>query len=189
MTGEVAFSAAVASTVAIRWWRRRQRRRRWADQLALLEEGAPHGDALLSPALSRLADHAGLVRLQLATPLRRFDEPLVSDTPWGRRRRCLEYDLALINARRALWEWLASFRSLAAADLEVLTALGLSLRPFRGLLFRPGIFERSDDPFEQGLYPAAPDPNEASAELFRAMRELDRFERALRGHRSDPYRD
>lgn len=189
MTGEVALSAAMAGTVAYRWWRRRQRRRSWEDELAILEGAAPISAAHLSPALARLAESTRMVRLELATPLRRYDEPLVSDTPWGRRRRCLEYDLALINARRALWEWLASFRSLAAADLEVLTALGLSLRPFRGLLFRTGIFERTGDPFEQTLYPAAPEPGQASLELFRAMRELDKFERALLGHRSDPYRD
>lgn len=187
MTSELALSAAAAG-VAVRWWRRRQRRLSWERELSALEGEAAAIPEHLSPALARLATHTRTVRLQLETPLRRFDEPLVSDTPWGRRRRCNEYDLALCDARLALWEWLSSFRALSPADLEVLSALGLSLRPFRGLLFRTGIFDRTVDPWEQGLYPAAPDPERVFAELCRTMRELHRFERALLGQRADPYR-
>ncbi|MCB9570253.1 MAG: hypothetical protein H6710_24085 [Myxococcales bacterium] len=188
MTGEIALSAALASGVAARWWRRRQRRRRWQRHISALDGDAPAVPDHLSPSLARLALQARVVRRELETPLHRYEEPLVSDTPWGRRRRCADYDLAMTNARLALWEWLRSFRGLSPAELELLGSLGLSLRPFRGLLFRTGIFDRTIDPWEQGLYPAAPDPDETFRELARAMRELHRFERALLGARADPYR-
>ncbi len=188
-TSELALSAALASGVAIRWWRRRQRRRSWEREIqALDDESCTTPPEHLSPALVSLARHTRTVRLQLETPLRRYSEPLLSDTPWSRRRRCSETDLALCEARLALWEWLRSFRALAQSDLEVLRALGLSLRPFRGVLFRTGIFDRTTDPWEQNLFPAAPNGERIFGELCRAMHELYRFERALHGQRVDPYR-
>lgn len=188
VTSELAMSAAFAGSVAVRWWRRRQRRRSWEREMTALDGDASAIPDHLSPALARLARHTRTVRLQLETPLRRYSEPLVSDTPWSRRRRCSEYDLALTDARLALWEWLSSFRALAEPDLAALSDLGLSLRPFRGVLFRTGIFDRTIDPWEQSLYPAAPDADRVFAELCRAMQELHRFERALLGQRVDPYR-
>ncbi|HGG57245.1 MAG TPA: hypothetical protein ENK31_05570 [Nannocystis exedens] len=70
---------------------------------------------------------------------------------------------------------LRSFRALAQADLEVLGAPGLSLRLFRGILFRTGIFDRTTDPWEQDMFQAAPNGERVFAELRRAMHEIHRF--------------
>jgi len=188
MTSELALSAALASGVAVRWWRRRQRRLSWERELTALDAEDSIIPEHLSPALADLARQTHMVRLRLETPLRRYSEPLVSDTPWSRRRRCAEFDSAITEARLALWEWLSSFRALTPGDLTLLDDLGLSLRPFRGMLFRTGIFDRTIDPWEQGLYPTAPDAEHVFTELCRAMHELHRFERLLLGQRVDPYR-
>lgn len=188
MSAELVASGAVASALALRWWQRRRESRSRERQLEAFADDPPIALDHLSPGLARLAEHTRLCRLQLETPLRRYREPLLRESPWGRRQRLRDYDLALINARLALWEWLVSFRSLGAADLEALGALGLSLRPFRGLLFRTGLFDRCDDPWEQGLFQVAPDFAAVFHELHRVMHELRRFERALLGQRLGPYR-
>ncbi|MBK8262402.1 MAG: hypothetical protein IPK80_13835 [Nannocystis sp.] len=188
MSAELVASGAFASALALRWWQRRRDEASRERELAALTDDPPAALDHLSPALARLAQQTRICRLMLEGPLRGYQEPLLSESPWARRRRCDELDLALLNARRALWEWLASFRSLSRGDLEVLGALGLSLRPFRGLLFKTGIFDRCDDPWEERLYPKAPDFRRIFAELHRAMIELRRFERALLGQRADPYR-
>jgi hypothetical protein len=82
-------------------------------------------------------------------------------------RRCDQYDLALSDARRALWDWLLLFRSLGERDRYVLGGLGVSLTPFYRALFKPGVFDRSADPWEDTLYPEAPDLDLVFAELRR----------------------
>jgi hypothetical protein len=102
--------------------------------------------------------------------------PLLRETPWGRRARCDEYDLALGDARRALWEWLLLFRRLGERDCHVLTMLGVSVAPFYSALLRPGVFDRSADLWEQTLYPEAPDIERVFAALRRTMHDLRCFE-------------
>ena len=157
--------------------------------LKALSDDVPVGSAAhLSPSLAHLAAQARMVRLMLATPLRRGEAPLLRETPWGRRARCDEYDLALGDARRALWEWLLLFRRLGERDCHVLAGLGVSVAPFYSALLRPGVFDRSADPWEQTLYPEAPDVERVFAALRRTMHDLRCFEAALLTAVHDPYR-
>jgi hypothetical protein len=182
--------AALTTAAALRWWQ--QRRKQHARARALERMSEESCDALstrhLSPRLARLAQQTRIVRLTLETPLYRYSAPVFSDTPWGRRTRCDEYDNAMIDARRALWEWMHQFKHLDPAELVRLQELGLSLAPFRAVLFRRGVFDRCDDPWEQVLFPRAPDLDYVLAQLHRTMYELKRFECALTGRSLDPYR-
>src|SRR5690606_3872524 len=117
----------------------------------------------LTPDLGRLAIQARVVRLVLETPLHRVFEAPLRQTPWGRRERCDDYDLAVGEARRALWEWLGAVRRLRGADRALLAELGLwgaqgGMQRLWALLRQPGVFERTDDVFEETLFPVAPDP-------------------------------
>ena len=138
--------------------------------------------------LAHVVAQARVVRLMLATPLERGEPPLLHETPWGRRARCDQYDLALCDARRALWEWLLLFRRLGERDRHFLLALGVSVAPFYDTLFRPGVFDRSQDPWEETLYPEAPDHARVYGALRRTMHDLRCFELALLGAVHDPYR-
>ncbi len=183
-----ATATAAVAAATVRWW---VRKRRQAARLRALsranEDLGPRKLSHLSPQLAGLVEQTRLLRLQLETPLLRFS-PGLGDTPWGRRERFAEYDNALCDARRALWEWMHLFKHLGRHDLEYLYSLGLSLGPFRGVLLKRGVFDRSDDPWEQMLYPPAPDLNLVFEELQRTMYELKRFEFALLGWQLDPYR-
>ncbi len=182
-------SGAVSTALAVRWTVVTRRRRARAEAVAALNDDSPLGDlSHLSPALARLLRQARVVRWVLATPLQRAEPPVLHETPWARRARCDQYDLALGDARRALWEWLLLLRDLDRCDREVLVGLGVSLAPFHGVLFRPGIFERSDDPWDQRLYPEAPDHEHVFAGLRRIMYDLRNFEFALQTAARDPYR-
>lgn len=142
----------------------------------------------LTPDLGRLAIQARVVRLVLETPLHRVFETPLRQTPWGRRERCDDYDLSVGEARRALWEWLKAVERLSGADRALLLQLGLGVKRLRALMRQPGVFERTDDVFEEMLYPVAPDPDLVTTMLCQAMVDLRGFEVALLSHRPDPYR-
>lgn len=185
----IGVGATVTAAAAARWYAvQRRQSARLRELQALSDEPTPHALAHLSPPLAQLARQAQAVRHALATPLRRWSVVLVRDTPWGRRARCDEYDLAIGDARRALWEWLLLFRRLGERDRQLLQGLGLSPAPFHAALFRPGVFDRSDDLWEEVLYPEAPDLEHVFEELRRTMLELRSFEAALAGGVRDPYR-
>jgi len=182
-------SGAVSAAVAARWVVLRRRRLAREREILALSEEIPVGNPdHLSPPLARLATQARVVRLLLATPLCRYHPPVLRETPWGRRARVDQYDLALSDARRALWDWLLLFRGLGERDRYVLGGLGVSLTPFYSALFKPGVFDRSADPWEETLYPAAPDLDLVFAELRRTMHDLRCFEVALLNAVHDPYR-
>lgn len=168
-----------------RWWRRHRR------ELAIERElDEANGEALsipdhLSPALAAIAAQTHRLRLELETPVRRIRTPLVSETPWARRQRCDEYDAALYEVRRAIWEWLRTLRRLGEDDRRLLGELGLSVVPFRRLLFA---CDRTDDVWEQVVWAQAPDLDMIWAELRRTILELKRFELALVSAPADPYR-
>ncbi|MCX4241070.1 hypothetical protein [Paraliomyxa miuraensis] len=169
---------------------RRARARRLALQRRLeqIHVDLPLDVRHLTPDLGRLAIQARVVRLVLETPLHRvFDTPL-RQTPWGRRERCDDFDLAVVEARRALWEWLRAVERLGGADRALLAQLGLGVSRLRALMRQPGVFERTNDVFEETLYPVAPDPDRVTAMLCQAMTDLRGFEVALLSHRPDPYR-
>lgn len=182
-------SGAVSAAVAARWAVVHRRRLARDAEIQALSEETPVGNlGHLSPRLAELAAQARVVRLLLATPLRRSHPPVLHETPWGRRSRCDQYDRALSEARRALWDWLLLFRKLGERDRLVLADLGVTLTPFYSALFKPGVFDRSADPWEDTLYPEAPDLDLVFAELRRTMHDLRCFEVALLSAVHDPYR-
>lgn len=185
----ITVGAGVTAAAAARWWSRERQRDARLRELLALSEGDDHtSTAHLSRGLGELARQARVVRHALATPLSCWDNPLAPETPWGRRARCDAYDRAIGEARRALWEWLLLFRRLDERERLVLLGLGLSPAPFYAALFRPGVFDRSDDLWEEVLYPEAPDVAHVFAELRRTMIGLRAFETALLARVTDPYR-
>jgi hypothetical protein len=163
-------------------------RRRWS-----LSDGEEEPSVLtcpgwLSPGLSGLVVQTRVLRLVLETPLGRFESVAPGETPWRRRERCDEYDLALVNLRHAVWDWLRLVDGLDSQDLEVLRGLGLSTTCVRRVMWAPGILERTDDVWEQVLYPRAPDLELVADELRMAALYLERFEGTLRSCRALPYR-
>ena len=182
-------SGAASTALAARWYVVRRRRLARAAELEALSDDPPVGSAAhLSPSLAHVATQARVVRLMLATPLRRCEPPVLHETPWGRRARCDQIDLALVDARRALYEWLLLFRRLGERDRHLLGGLGVSVAPFYNVLLRPGVFDRSDDLWEQTLYPEAPDHERVFAALRRTMHDLRCFEATLLSAVHDPYR-
>lgn len=188
MSWAITVGAGVTAAAAARWWAQERRRTDRARELRALSEGdITPLPGHLSRGLAELARQARVVRQALATPLCRWEQ-WPGETPWGRRARCDEYDRAIGEARRALWEWLLLFGRLGERDRQVLVELGLSPAPFRAALFRRGVFDRSDDLWEEVLYPEAPDLDHVFAELRRMMLELRAFEAALLSGAGDPYR-
>ncbi len=178
------------SVAAQRTRRARARRSALARRLEQIHVDLPLDVRHLTPSLGRLAVQARVVRLVLETPLHRFLDTPLRESPWGRRERCDDYDLAIVEARRVLWEWLGSVEQLDAADRSLLLQLDLAfgVRRLWSMIGRPGVFERTNDVFEETLYPAAPDPELVTRTLCQAMVDLRRFEVALLSHRPDPYR-
>lgn len=185
----VATASAAGVTVATQRGRRaRARRRALARRLEQIHVDLPLDVRHLPPDLGALTIGARMVRLQLETPLHRFLDGSLRETPWGRRERCDDYDLAVGEARRALWEWLREVERLGSPDRAFLGQLGLHVQGLRALLRQPGVFERTDDVWEEVLYPAAPDSELVTRMLCQAMVDLRGFEVALLSHRPDPYR-
>jgi hypothetical protein len=177
--------AIVPVYVGYRWWRRHRREAEIRRELDEANGDTLHIPEHLSPTLAELASETHRLRLELETPVRRIRTPLVSETPWARRQRCDEYDAALYEVRRAIWDWLRLLRRLGAEDRQLLGELGLSVAPFRRVLFG---CDRTSDVWEQVIYARAPDLDFVWAELRRMILELKRFERALLSSSVDPYR-
>jgi hypothetical protein len=169
---------------------RRARARRVALRLRLeqIQVDLPLDVRHLTRELGLLAIQARVVRLVLETPLHRFLDTPLREAPWGRRERCDDYDHAVVEARRALWDWLATVERLGIPDRVLLAQLGLGVQRLWALMRQPGVFERTNDVFEETLYPAAPDPELVTQMLCQAMVDLRGFEVALLSHRPDPYR-
>jgi hypothetical protein len=168
---------------------RRQRARRSAVRRRLgASVDLPLDTRHLSPRLAELTMSARTARLMLETPLVRFEEGLVRDTPWRMRERLMGYDSALADARLALWQWLLALQMLDEAERTLLRRLGLDPRPLWVAIYRPGVFDRTPDPFDESLYPVEPDLELVTQELCAAMDRLRSFEVALLSHRPDPYR-
>lgn len=191
--------AVVATGVTVARRRTVQRRRRAIDAalVALPDDGAgvlggPPSDpsrGQLSPPLMRLVDGARMTRWAIATPLRRLRGLTSLALPrWASRSGADEYDLAISEARRALWEWLVSLRRLPPAERAALAGLGLDARPLWALVFAPGVFERTELVFDEAMFPAAPDADRVLAALAAAMLDLQRFEHAAVSLSPTPYR-
>lgn len=180
-------TTATAACVAVRVRKQRHRRAVVRGRLDPQELG-PLDIGHLSPKLGRLATGARTVRLLLETPLHRYECPTLQETPWRRRERLDEYDRTLSDARRALWEWLLCVSSLDAEDISLLRRLRLDPRPLRALVYKPGVFDRTQDVFDETWFPVDPDVERLVHELCEAMMRLEAFERALVEHRPTPYR-
>lgn len=168
--------AAIPLYVGYRWWQRYQRELALARELDDDDE-PPTIPEHLSPLLAALAMDTRRLRRELeATLLRLVHAPLLSETPWARRERCDEYDAALYEIRRATWEWLTMMRKLGPEVLQQLGEHGLSVVPFRRVLFG---CDRTSDVWEQVLYMKAPDLEQVWVEFRRTIVELERFEQAL----------
>jgi hypothetical protein len=180
---------ASGATLAVGIARRQHARRRVAQHLGRIDVSAPLAVEHLSPALARLTVHARTLRLQLQTPVHRYLQAPVPTTPWGRRQIFDEYDLALIDARRALWEWIGDVRRLAAPDRLRLARLGVDLAAVGQVFAASDALERTADPWDQGIWPRAPNVRRVAAELARAIESLGRFETTmLAASFEDPYR-
>ena len=177
--------AAVPAVLGYRWWRRHQREQAIERELAEANGEALALPAHINPTLAEIAQLTYRLRLELEIPIRRVRAPLVSETPWGRRQRCDEYDAALYEIRRSIWEWLRALRRLSEQDRMTLGELGFSAAPFRRLLFG---CDRTTDVWEQVVWARAPDLDAVWHELRRTILELKRFERALLHTAASPYR-
>jgi hypothetical protein len=182
-------TGAGAAYVVARHRHHRARRRALESRLTQLEVGLPLDVNHLSPALGRLAASARLARHRLETPLFRTQQVLGQQLSWwSLRERLDEYDLALADARLAVWEWLVQIARLDGTDVALLRRLSLDPRPLRSLIYAPGVFDRTQDVFEGVLFGSRPDPATVEAALCEAMDMLRQFEVALLSHRPTPYR-
>ncbi|MGH1339906.1 MAG: hypothetical protein ACRBN8_00030 [Nannocystales bacterium] len=154
------------------------RRRAVGARLAQLEVTLPLEVDHLPPRLQGLVRGARATRRVLETPLSR----LLSAGSW----RFADFDMAVTEARRTLWDWMCGLQGLGAADYALLRELRLDPRPLRGLLYAPGVFERGEDVFATAL--PAPNVEHVVESLCSAIEHLRRFEVALLSYRPDPYR-
>ncbi|MDC0719808.1 hypothetical protein [Nannocystis bainbridge] len=109
--------------------------------------------AHLSPGLARLFDETRMLRTVLEEPLQAVRAWQAADrNPWLARvdvgdgsdlDRLEEVDVALVNARRGVWDWLGMVDGLSEADQETLMWLGLSVVPVRGALEGRDAFRRT----------------------------------------------
>lgn len=183
-----ATGSAGATYVVSRARRQRARRRALRKRIDACEVGLPLDTRHLSPRLAALTVGARTTRLVLETPLYRFDERLVAETPWRTRERLVAYDIALADARLALWTWLRTLQTLDGGEIALLRQLALDPRPLWSVIYAPGVFDRTSDAFDESLVPAVPDLERVTRGLCAAMDGLRRFEIALLSHRPDPYR-
>jgi hypothetical protein len=186
------FAVAAAGWLAVRGRRRRTRRRALEHALSRFEHVAVELDPSrpLSPSLMRMIDAARMARWALETPLHRLlaIEPALHEWPWHRRERASDYDAAITEARRALWEWLGTLRALPAAERMTLGGLGLDARPMWSLVLGPGVFERTEQVFDDAWLPSVPDTERVIAALAQALQDLQRFELTVLSLRQAPYR-
>lgn len=187
-------STALVATVggAIVWVGRHARARQQDAELTRRLEAyavdLPLDTRHLPPGLRSVAVGARVSRLSLETPLRRALETWDQFRPWQLRARLGDFDVAMADARGALWDWLRSIEALGTVEFELLRQLQLDPRPVRSLIYRAGVFDRAENPFDLPLVPVCPDVARVTEELLGAMEHLRRFEVELLGYRPRAYR-
>lgn len=155
-----------------------------------IQEAAPSEH--LTPALARLLDETRLLRIALEEPLQAVRAWQAADRrPWLGRvdvgdgsdlDRLEELDVSLVNARRAVWDWLGLIGELSDADRETLSRVGGSDALVRAALAERDAFRRTSTVAEKELARV-----EQLVGTVRAA--LDRFEAALsQGTRLGLYR-
>lgn len=123
---------------------RRQRANLRREMKALDEAVAPEAMPHLSRSLGRLLEDTRMLRLALAEPIQAArawvsadGSPLLARVDVGDGSdldRCDEVDVALVNARRAVWDWMRTVEALPDADQRTLEGLGLTTGLARDLL-------------------------------------------------------
>lgn len=154
--------------------------RREMRALAAAEPGGGSPLHHLSPSLVRMVEDTRLLRVALAEPVQAARAWFAAD---GNRilahvdvgdgsdlDRLDEVDMALVNARRAVWDWISAVEALPDSDQQFLTGLGLTTGIARGVLTQKHAFQRTSgrarqevDRVEQLLQPLI-----ASLERFEA---------------------
>jgi len=120
--------------------------------LAAAEEDSSEPFAHLPPGLARLGQDTQVLTSLLQEPIqaaqawyRSDNSPILSKVDLGDGSdldRCDDYDLALVNARQAVWDWLSTIASLSEQDRATLDELGLSDNDARELLAARNAFSR-----------------------------------------------
>jgi len=136
----------------------------------------PVARAGLSPRFRALLEDASVLRRVLETPVARLRAPLG------------DYDVALVDARMALWSFVRSIDALSTTERAWLAALGLRADHLRATLFAPGVLERTADPYGDGLLSDRPDRPRVARALGDTIAGLRSFEGALAAWRPSPYR-
>ena len=148
-------------------------------------------DAHLSPGLARLAAETRVLRNLLEEPLQAArawcsadNSPLLSKVDFGDGSdldRCDDFDVSLVNARQAVWEWISAVAGLPEPDRARLGELGLTDSVARHLLARSDALRRiSRRPREELA--------RVEDQVRPLMDALDYFEGALVRSRSAIYR-
>ncbi len=136
----------------------------------------------LSPTLARMVEETRMLRIALAEPLQAVQAWHAADSSkilahvdvgdGSDLDRCDELDLALVNARRAVWDWCSAVERLPTADQHLLETLGLSTGIARGLLAERNALQRTSRDPKQELA-------RTEQQLHPLVASLDRFEAAL----------
>jgi hypothetical protein len=122
----------------------RQRANLAREMKALAEAVAPEAMPHLSRTLARMLEDTRMLRLALAEPIQAARawysadaSPLLARVDVGDGSdldRCDEVDVALVNARRAVWDWVRTVEALPDPDQRTLEGLGLTTGLARDLL-------------------------------------------------------
>lgn len=136
----------------------------------------------LSPTLARMVEDTRMLRIALSEPLQAVRawhaadaSPILAQVDLGDGSdldRCDELDMALVNARRAVWDWCSAVEKLPEADQRLLESLGLSTGIARGLLAERSAFQRISRAPRRELA-------RIEAQLHPLVASLDRFEAGL----------
>lgn len=136
----------------------------------------------LSPNLARMVEDTRLLRIALVEPVQAARAWHAAD---GNRLlahvdvgdgsdldRLDEVDVALVNARRAVWDWVAAVESLPDSDQQFLATHGLTTGIARGVLTEKNGFQRTSGRPRQEL-------ERIEKLLLPLVASLERFEQGL----------
>lgn len=157
-------------------------------EIKALDQSPAHGGLEhLSPSLARTLEDTRMLRIALAEPIQAARAWHAADgSPWLARvdvgdgsdlDRCDEVDVALVNARRAVWDWVRAVEALPEDDQRTLETLGLTTGLARDLLAGRNAFQRTSrtpkrelDRIEQQLHPLVASLERFETGLQRASR-------------------
>jgi hypothetical protein len=149
---------------------------------ALSEAGEVEAPQHLSPTLARMLEETRMLRIALAEPLQAAQAWHAADASkilahvdigdGSDLDRCDEVDLALVNARRAVWEWVSAVERLPDNDQRQLERLGLHTGMARGLLTERNALQRLSHTPRREL-------ERIEQQLNPLVASLDRFETGL----------